>query len=158
MRPSKPRQHHYVFAHRVLPGMALSQPARFISELRGGGDAFLRSVWDRVAEDVPTSLRLTADGLAFEIIDSDEGTIAVVVLPEASGEAEAHFVALVVHHQPEKARFFTLESAFSPVTQSRYNVLGEWTEDSHLNFGEGPSADQEAFVHAVMERVRSGPT
>ena len=47
---TRPRQHHYFFAHHALRSLALHDPLTFLGILRGPkGAHFLEEVWKKVA-------------------------------------------------------------------------------------------------------------
>lgn len=151
-----PRRHHYLFAHRALPSLVFTQPTRFVQTLRENGDTFLMSVWDRVGADLKRKERVDPAGLSFELTESDLGTLALIELPPARGDAEAHFVAVVIDAAEEPPQYFTLERATSPITHEVYNVLGAWKKDrGHFNLGEGPPTDRQAFRDAVLRAARA---
>jgi hypothetical protein len=53
-------------------------------------------------------------------------------------------------------RYLTLEYAVSPLDESVYTVFGEWDKQRHVNFGEGPPPDADAFLAAVARRLAPG--
>jgi hypothetical protein len=46
-------------------------------------------------------------------------------------------------------RYLTLEYGLCEDMKTSQIVLGEWTQDSHLNYGTGPAANPEAFLGAI---------
>ncbi len=153
-----PRDHHYAFAHRVLPAVFYSDPGKFFEILNTEG-SFLRFLWKQVGSELAEGNRLAADELRYDINYLENGTmIALVTLPSPQGVTEAYFVA-IVYRPParqhkffeEKAlvRFITLEYG-AQMDGAPRTVLCEWNaKRMHLNLGDGPEPKAEAFLEAV---------
>ncbi len=83
---------------------------------------------------------------------------AVVEMPPPHAMTEAYFTAAVLLLDPTQGqldlataavRYFTLELGFS-LDNVPQTVLCEWGKDgAHINYGEGPTSDVEAFMAAV---------
>ncbi len=155
------RLHHYLFAHRQLPGTLFSAPARTMQLLRDEPDRFLGVLWANTGERVPDRDRLPFGGLGTRYqADAVPGIdLAVVTMPEPVAETEAWFVALAaapvsVDGAVDPARCFTLELGWSVMDDRPYPVLGGWdAENRHLNFGRGPEPTLEAFTVEVVDRL-----
>jgi hypothetical protein len=146
-----PRRHHYAFAHRVLP-LIMRNPDVDLAHLAGdlerlGGS--LRATWERVGLDHAESERLPPDGLAVERRDVGDAEGLLVTLPPARHVAEAIFVLVAPLDPPGARRYVTLEAGWDVVHRRPYTVLGEWSDRGHLNLGDGPPAEGDAFVAAV---------
>jgi len=156
----RPRDQHYVFAHRVLPSLFFANPEKFISTLNERGDSFLRLVWLRVGESVDNVI--APDNLSHQIRNLDTDTTTVLItLPLPKCMTEAYLVALV--HRSEKkdssssqeplTRYIALEYGIE-LDGSPRTVLCEWTaEGIHRNMGNGPEPTLEAFFTAVRDLV-----
>jgi hypothetical protein len=85
----------------------------------------------------------------------DGYTIYIITMPPPENITEAYFAAIVHKdgelHEPMKpspsTRYFLLERSFA------HPVLGEWQNGTHLNLGEGPEPNLEAFANVVFEHV-----
>jgi len=154
---------HYGFAHMMLPQLVLSDPAQARDMLlHEGGEAFLRVLWDKVAEIEELGEGAPARGLGLSRARFADGSrVALVTLPKPRASAEAQFTAAVFANPGDEeptARYFTLELGVNLFGESGTTVLCEWTSDdegnfSHVNFGSGPHADAESFLEAVAERM-----
>jgi hypothetical protein len=153
------RAHHYEFAHRLLPGLFLSDPDRFLRTLEGGDVSFLEFLWDDVGKKLDPSEVLQKKGLQYTIRSIDEYSTAVfVTMPPPDATPEAYFVALTIQKEDPgldtSARCLTLEYSMDFQTEMAITVLGEWTLDGkHLNLGLGPEPTEGEFVSAVMSLV-----
>ena len=148
MALDQPRTHHYRFAHQRLPQIMLD-PGIDVAALAVAGrlDTALRSTWAAAAEGLDEAERLEPDGLAGELHAGDDVDVVLVTLPPALGPAEAHFVALAAAGSTR--RFFTLELSVSVFSSEIGTVLGEWTDDRHVNYGSGPAPTAPDFLAAV---------
>ncbi len=161
MRSDPPRAHHYVFAHRELP--ALAHDPRFFPLATGaGGSNFAIGYWDHVGARLPPAERLPPTDMALRVERRGGRTIVLVRLPAPERMTEAHLVAVVqgLPGEPD-VRYFTLELGFASAEpegpRSRRTVLCEWTEGRHVNYGEGPPAEEAGFLAAVEDRLGTRP-
>ncbi len=75
----RPRPHHYGFAHRALPGVALNPDVDLRALATAGRlDEALRATWAAVGERQSEADRLAGEGLRGEIVDMI-GTPAVLL-------------------------------------------------------------------------------
>jgi hypothetical protein len=170
---NKPRDQHYAFAHVVLRQLAFEDPVGCIGVLHSPEkDKMLASLWDKIGE------QCRAGGAADGVVEGPPPSVrpapvgrfpsSIVTMPEALDPTEAHFIAIVLHvdvaalragdEPPERPElsYFTLEKGVSLTGQSRTVLCGWNAEGSHLNFGDGPPAEFDAFVAAVAEHVTGG--
>ena len=80
----------------------------------------------------------------------DGATFVMITLPEPANPPEAYYVGVT------GGRCFTLEYGLT-ATGEPTTFLCEWSGGKHLNFGQGPPAEEHAFVRAV-ERILRPPT
>jgi hypothetical protein len=149
-----PRQQHYFFAHRVLPGLFFQDPTGFAKAIERDG-ALLRRLWRRSGSfwsrlfgggNVTCAKRKLPDG----------SSLLVIAPPAPLRTTEAHFVGLLLAPAVREAAVYTLErhdSLEGEVT----TVLGGWVGDSHANYGDGPEPTVDAFVEAVCSLRKPGP-
>ncbi len=159
--PNQPRQHHYAFAHRVLPQTLFSDPTFLV---RAGREQRLLELWERSADvaskairdaDLPEKFkaglditRCSPDGLNCVLVDVGDRGGALVEMPATLRPTEA--VLAVVVHGPSTGpgidsssrgiRYFTLERG-KTVDGVPQTYLCEWTHGGrrHENYGEaGP--------------------
>jgi hypothetical protein len=160
------REHHYIFAHRVIPAMFFERPADFLKILRHARTAPLMDLWAAIAEDLEADQRLAPEGLAVDFREASGASVAIITLPGARAMPEAHFVALV--HRPASSRLkrwmqpltrcITLEYTEDLSGGEVSTVLGEWSQaGNHANYGPGPDPQLEEFFSAVEDLVRAGP-
>ena len=148
-----PRPHHYEFAHRALPAVAARFAADVAAWRTGDLDGLLRHLWAEAGERLPEPDRLDPDGLRGEVVEVAGHDAILVTLPPATSTAEAHFVALVAAAPP---RVVTLEYTLN-VDDSVATVLGEWHGGGHVNRGEGPPPDRDAFLAVVAGLLDAEP-
>ncbi|MFG3225386.1 hypothetical protein ACGF07_11500 [Kitasatospora sp. NPDC048194] len=148
-----PRPHHYRFVHRVLSRQVLEFGPRVTTPAPDGGSLLpvLTGIWDDLGQSLPPEDRLPSHGLDCRHLATDDHTMLLVTLPAPVGATEAHFAAAVHPRGAKAVRYLTLEHALNPFDGSVGTVLGEWTTESHLNHGPGPSPVAELFVAAVAE-------
>jgi hypothetical protein len=151
-RTDDPRPHHYEFAHRALPAVIMRTGPRFV-HLAAERDLYpgLRGLWDQVGERLPEADRLAPDGLHAEYRHHPDARLVLVTMPQARHMVEVHFA--VIAAIGDTVRYLTLEESWSPVRE-RDTVIGEWTEQGHLNFGPGPvPPDKELFLQRVLDML-----
>lgn len=157
-RSRMPRPHHYLFAHRLVPAMFFSNPARFMETLETGGEGLLYFLWDRIRQDMSGAERLSPEGLRSEFIKLEEGVqVGVILLPKPTNQAEAFMTAAVYRAEGkgkvEIQRYFTLEKSIL-LSGASETVLCEWSGlDQHLNYGAGTKPEVDAFVKAIQEKL-----
>jgi hypothetical protein len=152
---SDPRRHHYVFAHHEVRRAAQRFGADLVEAGREGR-LTLESVWNRVGESLDEPDRRPATGLASTYHEIAGHRVLLVRLPSAHHPTEAHFVAIAAPVDDGRVRYLTLEYAVSPVDETVYTVFGEWDDQRHVNYGEGPAPDADAFLAAVAHRLAPG--
>jgi hypothetical protein len=151
----RPRQHHYVFAHRELLAVA-RRFAGNMPELAQSGrmDAALTATWNRVGDHLPATDRLPPTGLRASLHDGDGSDIVLIVMPLPEHGAEAYFVAVVVA-EARLVDYFVLEHGWTTTDEPR-TVLCKWEDQNHVNLGDGPPPDANAFLAAVRARISPG--
>lgn len=164
--PEKPRTQHYLFAHVALRELALAKPIGLIGVLHSpGGTEFLRTLWADVAEQVRAGgerADLDGSGLSYQAIRVGDYPCAMVTMPPALAPAECHYVAIVLNVRlglgeelPEnpEASYYTLERGVTMEGAERTVLCGWDAKGSHLNYGDGPPADPQAFARALADVV-----
>jgi hypothetical protein len=153
-----PREQHYAFAHVALPEMLNSDAARASEVFAAGeGNAFLRWLWDQVGSKCSPEGLVPSEGLYCRVRAEGGRQVVVVHLPEPRRMTEAFMVALVFdpptrgwfgRKKPGPTRYFTLELS-TDLEGGWRTVLGEWNNRAHLNMGDGPPPEEDAFVEAL---------
>jgi hypothetical protein len=149
----------------MLRVVAFQEPLHFLSILASPEcNEFLTGIWHTVCEQSePQTPRPDFGPEDFHIhcLRVNSYPCAVIEMPAPVAMPEAYFAAFVVMMGPEsddeeetpEARYFTLERSFSMDGGSR-TVLGSWTKDgTHLNFGDGPEPELDAFVDALKRLI-----
>jgi hypothetical protein len=142
------RRHHYLFAHRALPGTVLRHGADLVAAVRDGRLA-LDGFWDQVGQTLPEDERLPSAGLAVSDHHIDDSDVLLVTFPVPVGPPEAHFAAIALSTHDGRVRYITLERGLIPADGTRYTVLCEWTGEHHVNLGAGPEPEPDAFLSAL---------
>jgi hypothetical protein len=138
----------FLFETKVGAGWAFSDVA----------DNALKDLWEAAAGAVQEADRRDPAGLEALRIYEDQGYwIRIIRCPEPDSIAENYFVAIAWkpprrHILPWKkttgeVRYLALEYTLGeggPAT-----VLGEWTDEAHINYGPGPQPTEEAFVMGI---------
>jgi hypothetical protein len=145
----RPRTHHYSFGHRLLPGLVLRGRTNF-HELASRAllDPLLCAWWQELGESLPAEERLPHDGLRSELANAGNVPVLLVTMPAAARAAEAYFVAVALYAEPDAWRCFTLEHTWTLDDQPA-TVLGEWTASGHVNYGDGPPPERQAFLDVL---------
>ena len=158
------REQHYQFAHRILPQNAFERPDLALERLSGAdASAFLHSLWHSVGNDLAPSQRIVPAGLSCEMREFDNYRIALITFPAPLYVPEAFFSALAfdlprsANHALE-LRYITLESGFVLEDGEKRTVLCEWTSaPTHLNMGDGPPPELDAFFQTVCTMLGHSP-
>ncbi len=151
------RHQHYVFAHGLLPQTAHRDPALLLSILSGGKrEEFLLGLWADARTQAPDEVVIPPAGLAAEVRQSGDRSIALITMPNPERVPEAYFAAVVFLPADDDGgegmtcRYLTLEYGFTMPGDPRHTIFGGWTPDgTHHNFGKGPPAELEAFYDRV---------
>ena len=167
LQANRPRVQHYLFAHTALRQFAFEQPmfafgGVLSEELR---DKTGQALWDSVAEEIKDTGEPTEPfpGIESKISKCGVFPCAIVKMPPAKKQTEAHFVAIVLRidttkdkpSHPVPISYFTLEHGGPDGT----TVLGEWTkEGNHVNHGAGPPPEWEAFEKAIAREIATSPS
>jgi hypothetical protein len=164
----KPRNQHYVFAHVFLRQIVLDTPWQFFAMMASPDAAkILVSIWDNVGRWLEKSGKAVdaspSDGLLATPTRIAGFPAVVITLPTPIGLTEAYFVAVVMRtlelpkDMKEKGpvSYYALELGLSIATDSGRTVLTQWDNDAHLNYGDGPVAEFEAFRLAVEKKLEN---
>lgn len=149
-----PRLLYYSFAHRELPYVLLRHGQSFrTAALEGRVAVGIQRLWEGLATDAGS----VADAklIVTSTVHECGGRLVVLITPpRAEHTTEAHFIAVVLDRTDEShMRYVILEFGWDVVTGAPRTVLGEWTKDgTHMNFGDGPENNADAFLAAVCER------
>ena len=155
----------YALAHLALRHIALSDPIQFLAIVASPeADRFIDSIIKNVKENCGRKPSFDATSVKIATVRVNEFPCAILEFPAPNEIAEAFMVGVIVEidsssEQPTEiettqARYFTLEKGYSDTNELR-TVLGEWTEDSHLNYGDGPPPTVEAFVEFLSEMLQN---
>jgi len=157
------RQHHYIFAHRLLPNTLFNDPTFLI---RAGRDQRLLDLWERAAiaarefsarRDVPDYVRrldfnrISPDGLECTLIDLAGRSGALIEMPAASHPTEAVWVLVVDGAakgssqvaKPASVRYFVLERG-APMNSMPTNYAVETTPTGRRPLGPVPRMEDAA--------------
>ena len=155
---SKPRQQYYAIAHQMLPGLFFQDPEMFINTLKTAGAEFLHYLWKKAGEYADADDQTATRALGAAVTPVANTQIAIITLPEPKFTTEAFFAAAVYRpadgEQPPYLRYITLEYG-ELLEGDPYTVLCEWQGDIHRNYGDGPAAQVELFLQAVVTQFLS---
>ena len=159
---TEPRAHLYVFAHRALPTIGLNHAKQMLGALCGPESSrFLASVWQDVGNKIEPKDRMEFPELVRTTQKRNEHLIAMIQFPKPVGVTEPHFSAFVFGPirgmeslENLTVRYFILEHSQDLVTGGARTVLGEWTKELHINYGDGPPAVAESFENAVWKSAQ----
>ena len=148
----RPRQHHYLFAHRELLRIARRFAGNLPELARSGRlDAALAMSWDQVGSRLPPADGLPYAGLEASLHDVDGTSVVLVTMPRPEHGAEAYFAAIVVAGG-HLSDYFVLEHGWTIQDEPR-TVLCKWDDRGHVNLGDGPPAEASAFLSAVRTQL-----
>ncbi len=154
----KPRPHHYLFAHRILPEFFFRDTDRLFLALRENPTETLVGIWDKLGESLAVEDRLPADGLSAECRDTDDGMrMCTVTLPEAQVLPEAIFAVLAI--RGKERWYLTYERTLVPdALLEERAVLCAWTSDgTHLNYGFGGNYSRAGFEETLQRFFETNP-
>jgi hypothetical protein len=177
---TKSRAQHYIFAHRLLPQVAYHYGVRaaFLLGDEEKGHEYLLRFWNDSGEGLPPEDLVEPAGLSSFTRREGDLLITIVTLPEPQSVSEAHFTAIVCGPLPaapkeatekelsafEEAflsaptQYYTLEHGVQLSPLQKRTVFCSWTADgTHLNFGDGPAPDAEAFFAFIVAKLEDPP-
>jgi hypothetical protein len=169
MMAKEPRCAHYMFAHFGLRQAALEEPLFYLAALASPDrEKLLESVFESVVEFCRqrenTKPDFTVNDLQVHCTRLGSFPCAIVEMPTPVAITEVYFTALVVlkelsvempRSENVPARYFTLELGFNVEDSSSRTVLGEWSKDSHSNYGDGPAPTVDGFTSALTELLKT---
>ena len=153
----RPRPHHYEFAHRALRFLYESDPDYFI-QLYASSSAisFMRVLWgkmcDRLAEHGIEPPGYGVERASTHVFEAHGIPVVVIEMPTALAPAEAIFVALF-KGADGVPHYHTLELGVNVMTGEAMTVACSWSEDMHLNHGEGPEPTFSAYREWLEEFI-----
>lgn len=154
------RQHHYVFANRVMPRLFYRDATKLSNALAERRAELLRAMWIDLGEQFFSTAQISPEGLDVHVPAPEKGAgIVILEFPRPAASAEAYFAALIA--MPDGTlHYLTLERSFDLLgTGENATVLGGWDDEGgHLNYGEGAKpvlADFERQVRAFINRPPS---
>jgi hypothetical protein len=148
---------HFVFENRLGVSWAYTD----------GADAILRRIWELAGMEVDEEDCREPVGLRTLRMYSEAGyRVRIIQCPEPRYVALNYFVALAWNrgrrsllpwrNTPELVRYLTLESSAQIIgIDGPSSILGEWTVNSHINYGNGPEPGEESFVNAIEPILRN---
>ncbi len=159
---ARPRQHHYIYAHRWLPGR-LWQDTETLYSIASGPrfGEFLTFIWTLLGERLPLRDRIADVKIGGEYRRSGAFGVGIVTLPSPVAVTEAYFTAFTFGPLPAlqfsantrqalPARYFTLESGLTIPGDAPRTVFCEWTgAGSHYNMGDGPAPTADDFFDRI---------
>ncbi len=156
----KARGQHYIFAHRLVPGMFQEDPSKFMAYLAQDRIKFIRFLWDRAGQNMPPDDQVAPDGIDVTLRKAERDIqVALITLPPPEATTEAHFVAPAYHPELDGkvfARYFTLEYTLGLQDGLPHTMLCGWSGTTHFNMGDGPAAEREAFFQAIQQILFRG--
>jgi hypothetical protein len=159
----EPRRHHYVFAHQAVRNFCWNNPLQFFALIGSNRQrGFLEFIWKSVED----KLGEPAKGLSPADVEVTTCRIKgfpsiLMKMPVPQAAAEAHAIGIVLIGAPQEGqevpekpafRYFTLECKDN-LDGSAGTVLCEWTDDAHLNYGDGPIPDLTLFLNAIAAKI-----
>ena len=156
--------HHYVLGHIALRKICKDNPLDFFSIMGSSQrEDFLNDVWKQVRKNCDPEGAATFDIADVEITACriKNFPAIVITMPPPSETAEAFFVAIILKIDPQVEElpkqpdfaYLTLEKGINMDGTERSVLCGWTTDDSHMNYGDGPEPTQEAFVAAVEKMI-----
>jgi hypothetical protein len=150
------RQHHYLFAHQILPTLFYENPTLFIYKFAAERDNLAKSIWYSVANDYIENKveHLLADGLEVNLFQNDELIGITFELPKAIALPEAIFTFAVTERgdmkNKEKSKYFTLE--YTETNGKANTVMCMWDMNQrHSNLGVGCEIDIDIFIERCIK-------
>lgn len=160
-----PREHHYLFAHRVLPQLAWDNPEGFyVTAFTDEEGAHLLDWWNTLGDQLEPDARVEGAGLGWSAFAYDEHLVVSCRFPAPEAAAEAFFATVICGPlrgltredlEATPLRYMVLErGATLSGHQGSTTMLCEWTRDgAHLNHGQGPAPELEIFEAIALRMV-----
>jgi len=156
----EPREHHYIFAHRILPALFFENPFNFIGSANLKGEEMLKSIWSGFAQEMieDKSQRLDSERLAVTAVEEHSVLGTLITLPQPEAMAECYYVCAMGELKKnffgrvkiKKPKFFTLELGVNLDGENR-TVFCSWLKNgTHLNFGGGCEPNPKEFINLCL--------
>ncbi len=158
------REHHYLFAHRVLPHLAWDNPEGFfVTAFTDESSEHLHQWWNTLGDQLDPENRMGTDGLSWSAFPYDEHLVVTCRFPPPEAMTEAYFATIICGPlkdltkealESSPLRYVLLEYGMDLNNGKPRTVLCEWTrEGTHMNCGEGPAPELEIFEAEALNRV-----
>lgn len=158
------REHHYLFAHRVLPHLAWDNPEGFyVTAFTDEASEHLHQWWVTLGNQLDEEHRLPPEGLSWSAFPYDEHLVVTCRFPQPEAMTEAYFATIICGPlkdltkealEASPMRYILLEYGLDADMKTPRTVLCEWTrEGSHLNRGDGPEPELEIFEAVALQIV-----
>jgi hypothetical protein len=158
------REHHYLFAHRVLPHLAWDNPEGFyVTAFTDEESGRLQEWWETLGGQLDPELRLTPEGLSWSAFPYDEHLVVSCRFPPPEAMTEAYFAAIICGPlkgltrgdlETTPLRYMVLERGLEADGVTLRTVLCEWKRDgTHVNLGTGPTPELEIFEAVALGYV-----
>jgi len=149
------REHHYAFAHELLPNAFFDDPIKLIEAFREHGTVYLWFCWDQLGSLLPENERLSKEALDFRLITlNDNITCLIIIMPPPNFMPEAYYVAMLHRESSSNSndtltRVITLEKSDGNDGRS-FACLCEWgKEHNHLMYRNVLEPNLNEFLAAV---------
>jgi hypothetical protein len=152
-----PRRVHHLFAHRLLPEIALDTKTDLFGEAATVdlGPRFVE-LWQEMNRRAGAAEAVDPAGLAAFVVMLPKLNGVLVTLPEPTEPDESRYAMLVHHDDPTKRLFFTSERGTDD-SGAETTSLFAWVPSSRglrqVNLGERADASIDAFVADVEATV-----
>ncbi len=142
----RPRKHHYLFAHRLLPRIFFTDTDQLMMRLKADPEQAIVRFWNSVGESVSPDERLLPEGLSAEYgVRPDGVRVVLVTLPPAEVSPEAIFAALAIRGR--ERWYLAYERSKDPAAPDREIALlcGWNSKGEHQNYGMAGDYSRSAF-------------
>lgn len=158
-----PRAHHYTLGHVAFRMYCDSDPMQFFGIMASEDkNAVISMLWEKVCGqcDSEEKTDINPDDIRITPLRIGEYPVVLIEMPEAKAVAEAIMIAVVLTDNIDELesadkinyRYFVLEQGIDLNGESR-TVFCEWSEESHLNMGDGCNPDPESFIEFLGHKI-----
>lgn len=165
-----PRPHHYQLAHVALRMFALEHPLHCLAicSIAENAPRFIEDMYNRVcqANESEPAPDFTAAEVGVHPGQIGGFPSILFTFPQPTACAEAFMTALVVTVPRQEiteelaadgipSRYFTLELGVCSKDGQGRTVFCEWTQENHLNRGDGPKPTPQDFALKIEETLQA---
>jgi hypothetical protein len=137
--------------HELIRDIVLHEPHE-IAYLKLKPESQLKRLWHLAWTYSGLRRKPAMDGFTCHVLSWEGYEAVVFTFPEPVGATNAWMAAALRQSDEDSYRYFTLEDGIYAEGEAPFQMICEWKQDRHTNFGRhlGPIPTPDAFVRETL--------